>query len=174
VSLSQKIRACLPGTKILASGDLDEVQILALQKAGAELDGYGIGTKLVTGTPINGIYKLVDIDGIPVMKESSGKATYPGRKQIYRRYDREGMLQQDRLGLMDEAPEPGEIPLLEKVMEDGKCLKLPESIETIAPRVAQNVAQLPSPLRQIHQPAPPPVQLSQPLTTLIDKTRRTL
>ena len=174
VSLSQKIRACLPGTKILASGDLDEVQILALQKAGAELDGYGIGTKLVTGTPINGIYKLVDIDGIPVMKESSGKATYPGRKQIYRRYDREGMLQQDRLGLMDEAPEPGEIPLLEKVMEDGKCLKLPESIETIAPRVAQNVAHLPSTLRQVHQPAPPPVELSQALTTLIDKTRRTL
>lgn len=174
VSLSQKIRASLPGTKILASGDLDETQILALQKAGAHLDGYGIGTKLVTGDPINGVYKLVEIDGIPVMKESSGKATYPGRKQIYRQYAPDGTLKHDRLGLMDESPEAGEIPLLEKVIEDGKCLKLPESIQTIASRVACNVAQLPAPLRQIHHPALPPVQLSEALTTLIEKTRRSL
>ena len=174
VSLSQRIRERLPGTKILASGDLDEPQIQALQAAGASLDGYGIGTKLVTGKPINGVYKLVDIDGIPVMKESSGKATYPGRKQIYRTYAPDGTLKHDRLGLMEETPLPGEIPLLAKVMADGKCLKLPESIETIATRVQHNVERLPAQLRQVQDPAAPPVELSPALTTLVEKTRKAL
>jgi len=52
---------------------LDEWKIAKLKAAGAPIDGYGLGTGLVTGSPVNGIYKLVEIDGIPVMKQSSGK-----------------------------------------------------------------------------------------------------
>ena len=186
VTLSQYIRSRLPGTKILASGDLEEFEIDRLQTAGASLDGYGIGTKLVTGSPVNGVYKLVEIDGIPVMKESSGKITYPGRKQIFRSFapvtsppievPEEVLVpqfQSDRLGLMTELPEVGEIPLLEKVMEGGKWLKSPESIAEIAQRVQGTLTSLPAGLRCIHQPDEPPVYLSQDLEDLVKKTRKT-
>jgi nicotinate phosphoribosyltransferase len=84
VTLSQKVRSLLPHATIFASGDLDEYEIARLKSAGACIDGYGLGTRLVTGTPVNGVYKLVEIDGIATMKQANNKATYPGRKQIYR------------------------------------------------------------------------------------------
>lgn len=86
-AVSKAVRSHLPDTPIFASGDLDEYAIADLRQNHACIDGYGLGTKLVTGSPVNGVYKLVDIDGTPVMKESSGKMTYPGRKQIFRRYE---------------------------------------------------------------------------------------
>ncbi|MEM9908729.1 MAG: nicotinate phosphoribosyltransferase, partial [Cyanobacteria bacterium P01_D01_bin.44] len=100
-ALSKQVRSHLPHTSIFASGDLDEQIIVNLKQQGACIDGYGLGTKLVTGAPVNGVYKLVEIDGIPVMKESSGKMTYPGRKQIFRRVE-QGQSLGDRLGLADE------------------------------------------------------------------------
>ncbi|PSB14352.1 nicotinate phosphoribosyltransferase, partial [filamentous cyanobacterium CCP2] len=121
VTLSQQVRQLLPHTLIFASGDLDEYEILRLQSAGAEIDGYGLGTKLVTGAPVNGVYKLVEIDGIPVMKASSGKVTYPGRKQVFRRYQN-GVLEADRLALSTEPPQPHETPLLQPVFKQGKRL----------------------------------------------------
>ncbi|MFP4009654.1 MAG: nicotinate phosphoribosyltransferase, partial [Spirulinaceae cyanobacterium] len=87
--LSQKVRALLPDISIFASGDIDEGEIERLQAAGASIDGYGVGTKLVTGKPVNGVYKLVQIDDIPTLKKSSSKATYPGRKQVFRYSDRD-------------------------------------------------------------------------------------
>ncbi|HEY9908238.1 MAG TPA: nicotinate phosphoribosyltransferase, partial [Thermosynechococcaceae cyanobacterium] len=119
VTLSQQVRSLLPGVPIFASGDLDEYQIAELKAAGACIDGYGLGTQLVTGSPVNGVYKLVEIDNIPVMKEATGKVTYPGRKQIFRRYDH-GQIRSDRLGLISEAPHPGEQSLLQQVMQTGQ------------------------------------------------------
>ncbi|MEO1673260.1 MAG: nicotinate phosphoribosyltransferase, partial [Cyanobacteria bacterium J06631_2] len=52
VELSQQVHSCLPETKIFVSGDLDEWEIARLKQEGAVLDGYGIGTKLVTGVPV--------------------------------------------------------------------------------------------------------------------------
>ncbi|MBW4692378.1 MAG: nicotinate phosphoribosyltransferase [Lyngbya sp. HA4199-MV5] len=100
-ALSKEVRQLLPDVPIFASGDLDEAKIIQLNAAGACINGYGLGTQLVTGVPVNGVYKLVEIDGIPVMKESTNKATYPGRKQIFRRYE-QGQAVGDRLGLMEE------------------------------------------------------------------------
>lgn len=173
VGLSQAIRHLLPDTKIFASGDLDEAEISRLRGAGACVDGYGIGTKLVTGSPINGVYKLVEIDGVPVMKESEGKVTYPGRKQIFRRWDDQGQWQGDRLALMTEEPQLGEVPLLEQVIQAGKWLKSPESLQDISRRVTQNLGSLPDTIRSYPGMAPPSVDLSSELVALINKTRRT-
>ncbi len=109
VSLSQQIQQLLPNVPIFASGDLDEFKIAELKAAGACINGYGLGTQLVTGSPVNGVYKLVEIDSIPVMKEATGKVTYPGRKQIFRQYEN-GVAVGDRLGLMteDEEQETGQ------------------------------------------------------------------
>jgi putative nicotinate phosphoribosyltransferase len=63
VKLSREVRSLLPGVPIIASGDLDEWEIAKLKGAGACIDGYGLGTRLVSGSPVNGVYKLVEIDG---------------------------------------------------------------------------------------------------------------
>ncbi|BAY29651.1 putative nicotinate phosphoribosyltransferase [Nostoc carneum NIES-2107] len=171
VSLSQKVRSLLPTVPIFASGDLDEWEIARLKAAGAQIDGYGLGTKLVTGAPVNGVYKLVEIDGIPVMKESRDKATYPGRKQIFRSFVG-GMLQVDRLGLATETPLDAE-PLLQLVMKQGKKMQSPESLATIRHRTAASVASLPEQTRRLNQPLSVNVEISAALQDLTQKTKKT-
>ncbi|XGV97766.1 MAG: nicotinate phosphoribosyltransferase [Leptolyngbya sp. BL-A-14] len=192
--LSQEVRQLLPGVPIFASGDLDEYKITQLNAAGACIDGYGLGTQLVTGAPVNGVYKLVEIDGIPVMKESTDKATYPGRKQIFRRYE-QGQVVSDCLSLMAEhqksevrSQEPEDhsphsplptphspsqvLPLMQLVMQNGQRLHPSESLETIAQRTAHSVASLPALARQIHDPVSLPVEPSAALLDLVATTQR--
>lgn len=74
-------------TKIIVSGDLDEYAIAAL--AAEPVDAYGAGTAVVVGSgaPTAGlVYKLVEVDGKPVLKRSPHKATVGGRKTAVRRH----------------------------------------------------------------------------------------
>lgn len=164
--LSQKVRALLPDIAIFASGDIDEWEIERLNAAGASIDGYGLGTKLVTGKPINGVYKLVQIDDIPTLKQSSSKATYPGRKQVFRQ---NGV---DCLALADESTPEGAQPLLQQVMREGKCLSDVESIEQIRDRVAQSVAHLPPETRRIQDPESVKVNISEALADLTRQVQK--
>ncbi len=72
-------------TRIVVSGDLDEFAIAAL---GADpVDSYGVGTSLVTGSgapTAQMVYKLVEVDGMPVQKRSSRKESHGGRKEALR------------------------------------------------------------------------------------------
>ncbi|MBD2502433.1 nicotinate phosphoribosyltransferase [Anabaena azotica] len=171
VSLSKQVRSLLPEVAILASGDLDEWEIARLKAAGAEIDGYGLGTKLVTGFPVNGVYKLVEIDNIPVMKHSSGKVTYPGRKQIFRSYA-EGKVKADRLGLITDTPLALETPLLQLVVKQGQRLQPPQSLAEIRQRTAASVASLPEQTRRLDHPVPIPVEISATLQELTQQTQR--
>lgn len=154
VELSKAVRSRLPHVSIFASGDLDAKEILRLRQANAAIDGYGVGTKLVTGDPVNGVYKLVEIDSIPTMKGSDGKTTWPGRKQVFRRIDGGGQLQQDRLGLAQETGAPEELPLLQQVIQAGRRISSPEALDQIAARTRQSVQSLPRELRCPINPAP--------------------
>ncbi|MGB5770705.1 MAG: nicotinate phosphoribosyltransferase, partial [Crocosphaera sp.] len=165
VELSQKVRSLLPTVKIFASGDIDEWEIKRLQEEKAIIDGYGIGTRLVTGEPVNGVYKLVEIDDIATMKQSSQKMTYPGRKQIFRRYD-QGIINQDRLALANEPVQTGETPLLQLVMKKGKQVNQSESLDTIRQRVQTSVNSLPQSPRSLIKSTPINVKISEPLETL--------
>ena len=165
VALSQKVRSLLPTAKIFASGDIDEWEILRLREENAVIDGYGVGTKLVTGEPVNGVYKLVEMDGTPTMKQSSHKMTYPGRKQVFRTYD-QGILQKDRLALADEPTQPEETPLLQLVMKAGNRLQQLESLDTIRQRVQRSVNGLPLETRLLNNPKPISVKVSEPLESL--------
>jgi nicotinate phosphoribosyltransferase len=72
-------------TRIVVSGDLDEFSIAALRAE--PVDSYGIGTSLVTGSgapTANMVYKLVEVDGIPVQKRSSHKESNGGHKEALR------------------------------------------------------------------------------------------
>ena len=164
VELFRQVRSYLPETSIFASGDIDEWEIERLQQQGADINGYGIGTKLVTGTPVNGVYKLVEIDRIPTMKESSNKLTYPGCKQIFRTVVN-GQIQSDRLGLKDEEAKDNEQSLLQIVMQDGKSSITPD-LNQIRQRTATSVASIPDPVRQITNPDIFRVEISFALETL--------
>lgn len=72
-------------TRIVVSGDLDEFAIAGLRAE--PVDSYGVGTSLVTGSgapTANMIYKLVEVDGIPVQKRSTHKESHGGRKEAMR------------------------------------------------------------------------------------------
>ncbi|WFE24094.1 nicotinate phosphoribosyltransferase [Solwaraspora sp. WMMD937] len=74
-------------TKIIVSGDLDEYAIASL--AAEPVDMYGAGTAVVTGSgapTARLVYKLVEVDGRPVVKRSENKATVGGRKVAVRRH----------------------------------------------------------------------------------------
>lgn len=170
VSLSKQVRLLLPKVPIFASGDLDEWEIARLKAAGAEIDGYGLGTRLVSGSPINGVYKLVEIDGIPVMKQSTDKVTYPGRKQIFRSYEQD-KVKADRLGLMDETP-VGEQPLLELFVKDGQRVKPLETVVEIRHRTTASVKSLPNETRQIDNSVSVSVEISAALHKLTEETMK--
>lgn len=79
------------GTRVIVTSDLDEYAIAAL--AAAPVDGYGVGTSLVTGSgspTVGMVYKLVARDGVPVAKNSVGKRSVGGRKHAVRRHDADG------------------------------------------------------------------------------------
>jgi nicotinate phosphoribosyltransferase len=88
--LARQVRAqldCLGATetRIVVSGDLDEFAIAGLRAE--PVDSYGVGTSLVTGSgapTASMVYKLVEVDGIPVEKRSVRKESHGGRKQALR------------------------------------------------------------------------------------------
>jgi nicotinate phosphoribosyltransferase len=170
-ALSQQVRELLPDVPIFASGDLDEYEIERLKQAGAAIDGYGLGTRLVTGSPVNGVYKLVEIDDIPVMKESSSKVTYPGRKQIFRQYAGDRAVQ-DYLALAAESPPAGAQPLLQPVMQQGQLMAPLDDLPAIAQRTARSVAALSPPVRQVQDPTPYTVEITPALAQLTQATRQ--
>jgi nicotinate phosphoribosyltransferase len=163
ISLSKQVKSILPGVEIFASGDLDEWEIAKLRAANAPIDSYGLGTKLVTGSPVNGVYKLVEIEGIPTMKKSPGKMTYPGKKQIFRKF-KHGRFDRDLLGLTTE----GE-GLLQLVMAQGKRLQPDDELATIRQRADLNVASLPTELCDLDYAKATPVEISPALAQLTQK-----
>jgi nicotinate phosphoribosyltransferase len=165
ISLSQQIEAILPNVDIFASGDLDEWEIAKLRAANAPINGYGLGTKLVTGSPVNGVYKLVEIDNIPTMKKSPDKMTYPGKKQIFRQFT-SGQFTGDTLGLATEGN-----GLLQLVMSDGNRLQPDDSLATIRSRTDANVASLPVEIRDINYDRVSPVNISPALSKLTQKLK---
>lgn len=133
---------------ILGSGDIDEYRIRALLADGAPFDGFGVGTRLDASTDaptLDMVYKLQEYAGQPRRKHSEGKATWPGRKQVYRRVAADRTFAGDCLGL-EQAPQPGE-PLLIPVMEQGRRLQAPEPLSAIRDRVRTQLAALPTALR---------------------------
>lgn len=126
VELSRRVRNLLDragfaDATIFASGGLDEAEITRLVEAGAAIDGFGVGTKMGVSADapfLDLVYKLVETDGRPVLKLSPGKATLPGRKQVWR-IRRDGLAVHDVLGLADSGGD-GE-PLLREVMRDGRA-----------------------------------------------------
>ena len=96
--------------KIFASNQLNEYVIKILNQQNAPIDGYGIGTELITGKPdaaLDGVYKLALCNDIPRMKisENLEKMTFPGRKLLYRYFNADGKFFGDAILLEHEDPD---------------------------------------------------------------------
>ncbi|MGH8594541.1 MAG: nicotinate phosphoribosyltransferase [Gammaproteobacteria bacterium] len=169
---ARKVRAILddggcPEVTIFASGNLDEHALERLVKDGAPIDGFGIGTRLDTSADrpyLDCAYKLQEYAGRPRRKYSEGKATWPGRKQVYRHFDRQGRQRQDLL-TVETVLQPGK-PLVKLVMQGGKRIAAPEPLAQIRERCAVEISCLPEPLRSLDSPAPYPVIVSEALQHL--------
>ena len=111
-------------TKIIVSGDMDEYSIAAL--AAEPVDIYGAGTAVVTGSgaPTAGlVYKLVEVDGKPVVKRSEHKATVGGRKTAVRRHKPTGTATEEIVvsqGVPDH--EPNDRLLQRTLMTNGEIV----------------------------------------------------
>ena len=135
---------------IVASGDLEEHRIAELCRAGTPIDLWGVGTELGTSRDspvVNGVYKLVAElrDGAwrGVAKRSEGKATLPGAKQVFRRFE-EGTMAEDVVGTAEEELD-GE-PLLVNAMRDGEILHA-ETLDQMRERTTRSIESLPVALR---------------------------
>jgi nicotinate phosphoribosyltransferase len=158
-ALSREVREILDTggcdeVQIVASGGLDELEIERLLAAGAPIDAFGVGTKLDVSADapyLDCVYKIQEYDGRPRRKRSAGKATWPGRKQVYREYDAAGGIVRDTIGLVDE-PLPG-TPLLQPAMRDGRRLPQP-SLEAARNRARCEIDTLPDRCRRLADPEP--------------------
>ncbi len=160
--------AGLKATTIFASGNLDEYQLRDLVAAGAPIDGFGVGTSLVTSSDapsLDAVYKLQEYAGRPRRKRSTGKATWPGRKQVYRHSGPDGRFAGDTV-TVETDPQPGE-PLLEQVLAGGRRVRALPTLAESRDRARAQLARLPGPLGGLDAaPSPYPVEIAPSLHAL--------
>jgi nicotinate phosphoribosyltransferase len=172
VALSKSVRHILDAgglhdVAIFASGGLDENELARLTRAGAPIDGFGVGTSLTTSSDapvLDCIYKLQEYAGVARRKRSIGKATWPGRKQVWRRFGADGRMAGDILSVEGDM-QPGD-PLIEAVMRAGRRLDPPRPLADIRAHAARDLERLPEALRSLDVSAPYPVKLADALTRL--------
>jgi len=126
ISLSRRVRTILDeggmrDIQIFASGNLDEYALERFRREQAPVDGFGIGTKLTTSADVpyfDCAYKMVEYNGIGRRKLSKNKATWPGRKQVFRHLSAEQIMDGDILALEHETHKG--MPLVQQYMHNGK------------------------------------------------------
>jgi nicotinate phosphoribosyltransferase len=158
----------LPDITIFASGNLDEYRLAELVANGAPIDGYGVGTRMNTSADhpyLDCAYKLQEYAGVARRKYSESKRTWPGRKQVYRHYGRDGLMAGDVVTTESDA-QAGE-PLLVPVMRHGRRLPNPRSLGAMRDFAQGQLAMLPIAMRALAQQARPyPVAIAEPLKSL--------
>lgn len=170
--LSKQVRAILDQagmqqTKIMASGDLNEFKITEMLAAGAQIDLFGVGTELSTSRDqpaLGGVYKLVELRSRnhiePKMKLSAEKATYPFRKQVWRR-EENGHFIGDTIAMAEEKLD-GQ-PLLQCVMRDGERVLPQPRMPEMQQHALRQLQSLPARYKSLAQAENYPVRISDKL-----------
>ena len=157
----------LRDVQITASGNLDEDAIQHMVSAQAPIDLFAVGTRLTTSADapyLDCVYKLQEYSGKPSRKKSEGKETWPGAKQVYRRYDQQGRIDHDVVTTVDDT-QAGK-PLLRPVMASGKRSGTLPSLNEIREHAGAELATLPEELQQFRRGATIPVLISAALQSL--------
>ena len=176
--------------KIFVSNELDEFIIAEILAQGGRVDGWGVGTNLVTGAgpggcALGGIYKMVEHNGRPKIKLSSNpeKMTNPGTKKVVRFYDDDGLMEGDALTSAAEQLNDGEVlivdpnnplrrkklssarrvELLRDVVQQGRVVSAFPSLEQIRALRSEQLTHLHESYRRLHNPHEYKVGLTQNL-----------
>jgi nicotinate phosphoribosyltransferase len=177
IAMSRKVRAIfdaagLQDVIILVSGGVNEDVLQVMMQEKAPIDGFGIGVSLDVSTDVPALdcaYKLQEYAGKPRRKLSEGKATWPGRKQVWRAYDADGKMRGDILSIETDK-QRGET-LIEQVMRSGERVAPAPTLAQIRERAARDLARLPAPLRRL-EASEYPVAIAEALKTLAAEADR--
>ncbi len=202
--LSKKARtmldkAGLEYVKIIASNQLNEHVIKSLLKdQEAPIDGFGVGTEMITGkndAALDGVYKLTGINGQPKMKlsENIEKVTLPCKKQVYRCYDSHGTFYRDAILLAEENPDEVEFiyhpvhpekktkishlqkePLLQTVVKNGEVVSEQKNTGEIHKYLMNRAALLPEEHKRFISPHIYKVGISEKLMEIRNKLAKQL
>ncbi|HVL27957.1 MAG TPA: hypothetical protein VM390_07390 [Acidimicrobiales bacterium] len=172
VALARETRRLLdeagfPQVRIFVSGGLDEHDLRRFVAERAPIDAAGVGTRMGVSADapyLDSAFKLVQLGDHPVLKLSTGKATLPGPKQVWRRLP----IEEDVLATRHEPGPEGFEPLLEPVMRGGVRAQPPGTIAAARARLDRDLDALPPPARDLNAPVPPVVRLSDRLAALSD------
>jgi nicotinate phosphoribosyltransferase len=178
VALSKSVRAILDAgglgeVTIFASGGLDEDALARFARQNAPIDGIGIGTSMTTSSDVPAldcVYKLQEYAGIARRKHATNKITWPGRKQLWRRYGADGRMTGDILSLEGDT-QSGE-PLLELVMRNGRRVRPAPALDDIRRNAKRGLELLPEPVRRLDPGAAYPVEIGQALKDLTEEVDR--
>lgn len=173
---------------IIASNQLDEYLIRSLNEQNAPIDGYGVGTELITGkktAALDGVYKLSEVNNQPKLKLSDTfqKISIPGNKKVFRYFDEEGFFYADGIAL-DEEDETSIIhhpyerntkcslkglkkeSLYQTFIENGEIKKSQKNVDEIKKYAAQRIKQLPDEHKRFEKPHIYKVGISEKLNNL--------
>jgi len=177
---ARNVRQILDGgglseVEILASGNLDEYRLRDLVQTGAPIDSFAVGTAMATSSDAPSLdcaYKLQEYAGRPCRKRSEGKATWPGRKQVYRSYTDSGYLAHDII-TTDDDQQSGQ-PLLQPVMKKGRRLVVSPPLAEVRRQAAAQLGRLSQSLRTLETVPAYDVQISPALQSLAQTVDRSL
>jgi len=166
--------------KVILSGNLDEYKIKEIVRKKVPVDGFGVGTLMGTSADLpytDVIYKLTEVSSSqgkfnPMMKLSSHKHVFPGRKQIYRLYGKDKMMRRDIVG-MDRERKWFE-GLLRLRVDRGQIVSPIEDIEVLRKRVDRRIKELPDYLKKLHIEKSYPVQFSKEVKKVFYQTKRNI
>lgn len=168
--------AGLGSIRILVSGGMDEFKLRdLLQERGAPIDGFGLGSGMDTSYDVptlDSAYKLQEYAGRARRKRSEGKTTWPGRRQVWRRYDAQGRMCGDTVSVEDDQL-PGET-LLQPVMRDGRRLPGLPGLVQAREFARAELDRLPDPLRALESAPLYPVTVGDRLRELAEDVDRQL
>lgn len=180
VILSREVRKILDGNGfrdaiVFASGGINEYKIKELIDKKAPIDGFGVGTELVTSADLPYLdcaYKLVEYNGKPKMKLSTKKITVPFKKQLFRIF-RNGKILKDIVTHFDETVEDG-VKMLKLYIKDGELVRNSPSIQDIREKTLINFKTLPDTFKSISQHMTINPEISQRLLKSTEELKKSL
>jgi len=159
---------------IVASSDLNEYRIKEFLDKNAPIDAFGIGTELATSRDdpaIAGVYKLIEYNHKPKIKISEAKLTYPGKKQIYRIYNKQGEFKEDILTLDYEAAPSDSEALLIPVMKKGILITNLPDLNNIQQFYIKNIKKLPNKFKELDENHTFELRISKKLSELTNSLK---
>jgi nicotinate phosphoribosyltransferase len=176
VALSREVRrilddAGLPEVQIFASSGFDEYILRRLIEGGARIDSFGVGTRMGVSADapyLDMVYKMVRIGNRDVRKQSEGKTTLAGKKQVFRKTADDGRFIGDIIGTRQKTVDNAS-PLLKPVMKNGRPLGAMPALADIRDRFACNFSRLDDRYKRLENADIYPVAVSDRLKELQKK-----